>query len=615
MANIAKTNAAWGRSSLLSMVLLFVASLTSSAAVTIQKAEGWLETAWVEWTNYSLAQSYNVYVSEASQDAWTKIDSELVRDYGTYGRADALGLKAGSYRLKVVPVNGKGEEITDEASVTGSLEVRAHNRQGFAHFNRPTSGWTEGVGAYKNDGTLKDDAIVLYITADNAKNITVSWVRYEGKDAVEWTGLQGLIEGYRKCLYGGGLKRPLCIRIIGTIKEGNTDNLSSGQGLHVKGEEVLSEMPMTIEGVGNDATIYGFGMQISNCVGTEIRNLGIILCKDDGIEISRDNSNVWVHNMDLFYGQTGSESDKVKGDGAIDIKDSRFCTVSANHFFDCGKCCLVDAGAGAKEYYGDNLTYCGNWFDHADQRLPRLRHGHAFHIYNNYYDGNGLYGVGLASASCAFVENNWFRNCRYPIVSSAQGSDLWHIAELKKQGSKSKGVMTGEAGGVCKAYNNHIEGATSYFNQSTATTYGLDAYEVSSRDEQVPSDITATNGGSSYSNFDTNGEIYDCSPVATDDVVSHVTGQYGAGRCQKGDFAWEFDNEKDDPSCEIIAELKSALQAYKTTLVGFYPQPTAIHAIKGARANNGNERHNLAGQRVGESFRGVSVSDGVKILK
>ena len=615
MANIAKTNAAWGRSSLLSMVLLFVASLTSSAAVTIQKAEGWLETAWVEWTNYSLAQSYNVYVSEASQDAWTKIDSELVRDYGTYGRADALGLKAGSYRLKVVPVNGKGEEIADEASVTESLEVRAHNRQGFAHFNRPTSGWTEGVGAYKNDGTLKDDAIVLYITADNAKNITVSWVRYEGKDAVEWTGLQGLIEGYRKCLYGGGLKRPLCIRIIGTIKEGNTDNLSSGQGLHVKGEEVLSEMPMTIEGVGNDATIYGFGMQISNCVGTEIRNLGIILCKDDGVEISRDNSNVWVHNMDLFYGQTGSESDKVKGDGAIDIKDSRFCTVSANHFFDCGKCCLVDAGAGAKEYYGDNLTYCGNWFDHADQRLPRLRHGHAFHIYNNYYDGNGLYGVGLASASCAFVENNWFRNCRYPIVSSAQGSDLWHIAELKKQGSKSKGVMTGEAGGVCKAYNNHIEGATSYFNQSTATTYGLDAYEVSSRDEQVPSDITATNGGSSYSNFDTNGEIYDCSPVATDDVVSHVTGQYGAGRCQKGDFAWEFDNEKDDPSCEIIAELKSALQAYKTTLVGFYPQPTAIHAIKGARANNGNERRNLAGQRVGESFRGVSVSDGVKILK
>ena len=201
--------------------LLVFSTAQSSAAVTINKAGGWLETAWVEWTNLSGAQSYNVYVSEANADSWTKLDYELVRNYGTYGRADALGLKAGNYKLKVVPVGSDGKEKTDEASITDNLEVRAHNRQGFAHFNRPTSGWLEGVGAYKNDGTLKDNAIVLYITANNAKTIKVNWVRYEGKAAVEWTGLQGIIEGYRKCLYGGGLKQPLCIRIVGTVKNGD----------------------------------------------------------------------------------------------------------------------------------------------------------------------------------------------------------------------------------------------------------------------------------------------------------------------------------------------------------------------------------------------------------
>ena len=169
------------------LLLLAFSAIQSSAAVTINKAEGWLETAWVEWTNLSEAQSYNVYVSEANANSWTKLDYELVRNYGTYGRADALGLKAGNYKLKVVPVNGNGE-MKDEASVTEILDVRAHNRQGFAHMNRPTSGWTEGVGAYKNDGTLKVDAVVLYVTSKNAKNITVNWTRYEGKAPVTWTG-------------------------------------------------------------------------------------------------------------------------------------------------------------------------------------------------------------------------------------------------------------------------------------------------------------------------------------------------------------------------------------------------------------------------------------------
>ena len=584
------------RNLLITLTLTVISSLNVSAAVSLKGADGWLETAWVEWTNMSGAQAYNVYVSPAGQNSWTKLDRELVRNYGSYGRADALGLKAGNYQLKVVPINSSGSEMTSETSTTQSLEVRAHNRQGYAHYDRPTSGWTEGVGAYKNDGTLKDDAIVLYVTSKNAKTITVTWSKTStsGKESeVTYTGIQDILDGFRKCTYSGALQKPLCIRIIGTIKNGDTDKFMSSQGLMVKAEAPVTELPLTIEGIGKDATFYNFGMQVSNCVGTEIRNLGIMLCIDDGIEISRENSHIWVHNMDMFYGAGGS-GDKVKGDGAVDTKASTYCTIAGNHYFDCGKCCLIDAKAAlesnTKINYADYLTYCDNWFDHADQRLPRCRHGHAIHVYNNYYDGNGLYGIGLASASCVLAENNWFRNCRYPIVSSAQGSDLWHVADLKAKGTKSKGVMSGEEGGVCKAYNNHIEGATSYFNQNTATTYGIDAYEVSTRSEKVPSSVTATNGGSTYSNFDTNGELYECTPIATENVVASVTGQYGAGRCQKGDFSWTFNNATEDASMEINAALKSALQSYKTSFVGFYTYPTAIENVGETATQNSDVR-------------------------
>ena len=602
------------RNLFVTLTLTVVCNMQASAAVSLKASEGWLETAWVEWTNMSGAQAYNVYVSPAGQNSWTKLDKELVRNYGSYGRADAVGLKAGNYQLKVVPLSSNGSEMSGDASTTGSLEVRAHNRQGYAHYGRPTSGWTEGVGAYKNDGTLKDNAIVLYITSQTAKSVTVTWQKTSTSGKVSditYTGIQDILDGYRKCTYSGALSQPLCIRVIGTVKFSDLDDSMSSQGLMVKAEAPVTELPLTIEGIGNDATFYNFGMQVSNCVGTEIRNLGIMLCIDDGIEISRENSHIWVHNMDMFYGAGGS-GDKVKGDGAVDTKASTYCTIAGNHYFDCGKCCLIDAKAALEDNekidYADYLTYCDNWFDHADQRLPRCRHGHAIHVYNNYYDGNGLYGIGMASASCVFAENNWFRNCRYPIVSSAQGSDLWHVAELKKQGTKSKGVMSGEEGGLCKAYNNHIEGAKSYFNQNTATTYGLDAYEVSSRSEKVPSTITATNGGATYSNFDTNGELYDCTPVATEDVVAHVTGQYGAGRCQKGDFSWTFDNAAEDDNKEIIPELKSALQSYKTTLVGFYTYTTAINNIDGATGQNSK----VSAVKVVKNNRIVIEKDGKK---
>ena len=50
------------------------------------------------------------------------------------------------------------------------MKVEAYDRSGYAHFN-----YTQGVGAYNDDGTLKDNAIVLYVTDQNKNSVELSY--------------------------------------------------------------------------------------------------------------------------------------------------------------------------------------------------------------------------------------------------------------------------------------------------------------------------------------------------------------------------------------------------------------------------------------------------------
>ena len=81
---------------------MFAVSFAASANVTIKEAKGWFESCFVSWTNEVGFESYNVYVKQSGGE-YRKLDAMLVRNYGDYGRADAVGLKAGDYQLKVVP--------------------------------------------------------------------------------------------------------------------------------------------------------------------------------------------------------------------------------------------------------------------------------------------------------------------------------------------------------------------------------------------------------------------------------------------------------------------------------------------------------------------------------
>ena len=75
-------------------------------------------------------------------------------------------------------------------------------------------------------------------------------------------GIQAILAAYEK----GNVTVPLAVRVIGTINNGDTDPFeSSAEGIQVKGRKADSELNITIEGIGEDATIKGFGFLVRNC--------------------------------------------------------------------------------------------------------------------------------------------------------------------------------------------------------------------------------------------------------------------------------------------------------------------------------------------------------------
>lgn len=546
-----------------------------AGVIQITEAKGWQESAYLKWAPFEGASSYNVYVDDK------KIDAQLIRQYASYYRADVLGLKAGTYSVKVVPVNAEGTEITG-ANTASNLVVKSFNREGFAHFKY------DGVGAYNNDGTLKAGAKVLYITAKTAK--TVSTTVNTGKSETI-TGLQSIIDAYSK----GKDKTPIAFRIIGKVNLSDLDHISSSaEGLQIKG----AKMNMTFEGVGDDATVYGFGFLLREAESVEFRNFAIMRCLDDAMSLDTKNSHVWIHNMDLFYGKKGSAADQAKGDGTVDIKgDSKYITVAYNRFWDNGKASMC----GMKSETGENwITYHHNWFDHSDSRMARVR-TMSVHMYNNYYQHCDVYGIGATSGSSVFMESNYFDAVKRPIMSSLQGTD-----------AKGDGTFSGEKGGLIKAYGNVFANKPDNFSYIpyAENNTSFDAYEVSDPSEQVPASVKTLVGGTSYNNFDTNSSLmYAYAADKAEDVPSIVEGFYGAGRLNHGDIDFVIPDETvvTNGHQQPWPALASILDAYTSGVVKVFGESNATG--EGGSAEGGSTGGSGEGGSTGGSTGGTTEGD------
>ena len=388
----------------------------------------------------------------------------LVRDTSEGVRVDVMGLKPGTYTLTVTTKSGTFTQ--------SGIEVNEQDRSGYAHYN-----YTNGVGAYNDDGTLKDNAIVLYVTDENKNTVTLSYggvtvsgigniLNSVGKacgEAGHETECKKTSSG--KVYYGKGNTNqgilqllaenniPLVIRMVGTVSEsglyktgtwaaadaglidGLTDYDCNDYGGSVGDNGHMARMKsakdVTIEGVGTDAAMDGWGIHFMSETSTtkaglgksfEVRNLTFMNQPEDaiGMEGVQDGSVItapvercWIHNNEFYSPSiTGpAESDKAEGDGSCDFKRGEYLTVSYNYFEGCHKTNLVGSSDTSLQY---NLTYHHNVWKGCKARQPLGRQAN-MHFYNNQFIGTTDYAMNTRANAYIYSEYNLFFMTKNPM--------------------------------------------------------------------------------------------------------------------------------------------------------------------------------------------------------
>ena len=509
---------------------------TSANPPTFTASGGWVNTAYVTWNAVSGANGYLVEHQRSGTSNWVTVDGPLVRNMGgSAWRADIPGLQSGTYTLRVTSRNGSTS--LSNGSRTVSVNVRNADRSGFAF--SPNSGANGLPGGYQANGTPKSNAQIIYVTPSTLANLNTHMTVGSSVNT----------------------DRPTIIRFIGhfpnaTLKAHNGGKLINSVGMmEVKAKTRGHNAQITLEGIGNNATL-GAGIRVTGGTnGVEIKNFGFVWYQEDGIEFNTDSNGGWVHQNDFFYGSPGGDSDQAKGDGSADFKNSRYLTVSYNKFWDSGKTHLVGNG---KSDTADLISIHHNWYEYSDSRHPRVRLANV-HVFNNYYRGISTYGVGAAHASKGvFVDSNYFENTHRPMLISRQGTDI----------ASGNGTFSSEDGGIIKAFGNYMDSNSSknYRPYSSSNTVEFDAYEVSSRTATVPNSVKAKQGGMTYNNFDTNSSTLNSSWYYGNSVQSataaRTTVMDQAGRLQKGDLSYTF-STGDASNKDVMTNLRNMVRDYK----------------------------------------------------
>ncbi len=494
-------------------------TIGTQGTITILEAGASMESAYIEFKKYNNSVNYDYYITNSSGQL-EKVGTDIAYGYETSSttmRVEFLGLKAGSYEAMVLP-SGSSTDIGSHAT----FEVISYDRSGYAHFN-----YTSGVGAYNDDGTLKDNAIVLYVTDDNKNTVELS---YKGKTVKGIGNILNSVgkecgeaghEGQCRKVSGGkvyygtantnaGILQdlandniPLVVRFIGTVSnsglykqatfnansktlvEGLTAYDSNDYGGSVGDNGHMARMKsakdVTLEGLGSDAVIDGWGFHFM-CESAnpdlgksfEVRNLTFINTPEDAIGmegvqesgmITASVERCWVHNNEFYCPSISSpaESDKSEGDGSCDFKRGEYFTLSYNYFEGCHKTNLIGSADSSLQY---NITMHHNYWKLCKARGPLVRNSNV-HMYNNVFEQQTDYAMNPRANAYIYSEYNLFYMCKNP------------------QSIKS--------------------GAIKSYNDSFASCIGAqDATIVTNKSQAVSNSCQYSGKGIDYSKFDTN---------------------------------------------------------------------------------------------------------------
>ncbi|GAB3443246.1 pectate lyase family protein [Actinophytocola sediminis] len=216
---------------------------------------------------------------------------------------------------------------------------------------------------------------------------------------------------------GGGNASPVTVTsssaLISAMQSDGSDVIRVSGMISISGMQDVGSNK-TLLGVGSGSGITGGGLDVDGATNVIIQNLNFRNWSDDGINVQDGSTRIWIDHNSFSNGY----------DGALDIKRaSDNITVSWNRFFSHDKTALLGHSDdnGGQDRGHLRVTYHHNWFDGTNQRHPRVRFGDPVHVYNNYYDNVGSYGVASTQEAGVLVESNYFENTDSP-CELGQGS-------------------------------------------------------------------------------------------------------------------------------------------------------------------------------------------------
>lgn len=237
---------------------------------------------------------------------------------------------------------------------------------------------------------------------------------------------------------GGGNASPITVSSASAL----TSALSSSSAavIRVSGTISCSGMLRVASNktvLGNSgATIAGCGFNISEASNVIVRNLTFRDWNDDGINVQYS-TRVWIDHNTFTNGY----------DGAVDVKRaSDYVTVSWNRFYNHSKTMLLGHSDdnGSEDRGRLRVSYHHNWFDGTNSRHPRVRFGNPVHVFSNYYNSIGDYGVASTMEGGVLVEGNYFENTDDP-YHRGEGSSP--AGSLVARNNHFVGSGGGDAGG------------------------------------------------------------------------------------------------------------------------------------------------------------------------
>ncbi|MCL1996807.1 MAG: hypothetical protein FWG63_11420 [Defluviitaleaceae bacterium] len=375
----------------------------------------WFESVYAVWegTQWDI---FGAQISSNAGENWRNVDYQLVRYMGDgTWRVDVPGLAADNNQVYTLRILNRGTEYFR----LDGLSPLPFNRQGFAFYRNPATRWDGTVrhfphgttGGNSPDGSVAPGTEIWYITHENRNDLALLSNRTE----------------------------PLVVRIIGRVGDASTGSTADLPANLTFQYHIMIEnsQNITIEGVGPDAVIEGFGFSPSSTDNIIIRNLTFEHSRHDSVWLRGPSTHAWItHNTFTVSGDGASDT----GSGASNF------TISYNIYVGTIQTMLANGNDGEAEF---RATYHGNWFFHAHSRHPLLRAAQA-HVFNNLYDfverpavdipGHSPGGEGASGRdrSSVIVEGNVFLDVTDNLTGN--NTSLW----LATQGFVGAGMIAYE---------------------------------------------------------------------------------------------------------------------------------------------------------------------------